>query len=327
VIEIVLERELAEEYREMIEQAAPGRVAVLGVQGNHANDPDISGAEIAVSGWHRNQSVRFTDILAQMPQLRWIHSTGAGIDDFASLQLVDRGVWVTNVAGAYAPAMAEYALAAMIMLGRGFPAWLTAQREHRWVERVAPAGHPLHGRQVGIVGYGAVGRHLATACRAIGMSILATRRTPMFTAGEPIDRLLASEDLPLLLSESDFVVLAASLNSTTRNLIGAAELAAMKPTAFLINVSRGSLVDQAALATALGAGRLAGAALDVMTPEPLPPKNPLWELPNVIVTPHVSGDTAEGWRLGMEFFAANVRRYVDGHPERMGNLVDLRAHL
>ena len=327
MIQIVLERELAEEFRQLIERAAPGRVAVLGVSGDQPGDPDVSGAEIAVSGWYHKPSVHFADILARMPRLRWIHSTGAGMDDFASPELVERGVWVTNVAGAYAPAMAEYALAAMVMLARGFPAWLAAQRERRWVERVAPAGHPLHGRQVGIVGYGAVGRHLATACRALGMRVWATRRTPIFTSGEPIDRLLPPEELPLLLSESDFVLLAASLNSTTRNLIGAAELAAMKPTAFLINVARGGLVDQDALAIALRAGRPAGAALDVTTPEPLPPESPLWQLPNVIITPHVSGDTAEGWRLGMELFSANLRMYIEGHPERMGNLVDLRAHL
>ncbi len=326
MIEIVLEPEAAEAYGARIEEAAGGRVRLLPVRGRDPLDPDIVNAEIAISGWYWGP-VTFADILAGMPRLRWIHSAGAGMDDFVSPELAARKVWLTNVAGAYAPAMAEFALAGMVMLARGARGWFDAQREHRWATREGPSGHVLHGRQLGIVGYGSVGRHLAHACRALGMRVWATRRTPMFISGEPLDRLFPAEELALLLQQSDFVVLAASLNSTTRNLIGSAELAAMKPSAVLVNVARGGLVDHDALIAALQEGRLRGAVLDVTTPEPLPPESPLWGLPNVIVTPHVSGDTQEGWQRGIDLFCANLRLYLDGHPERMGNLVDIRAHL
>lgn len=327
MIEIVLDPDLAESYGGQIEEAGHGRVRLLPVRGNDPGDPDFSNAEIAVSGWYYDAKVSFADILAAMPRVRRVHSTGAGMDDFVSSELAARGVWLTNVAGAYAPAMAEYALAGMIMAARGWPAWLDAQREHRWLEREPASGRRLRGCLLGILGYGAVGRHVAQASVTLGMRVWAIRRTPTFTSGEPIEHLLAPGELHSLLRESDFVLLSASLNSSSRHLIGAAELAAMKPTAILVNVARGGLVDQDALLTALRSRRIGGAVLDVTTPEPLPAESPLWELPNVILTPHVSGDTPEGWQAGMDLFCANLRLYLDGYPERMGNLVDIRAHL
>jgi phosphoglycerate dehydrogenase-like enzyme len=327
MIEIVVDAKLAAIYRDRIDAAADGRARVLSVRGGAPDDPDLSRAEVVVSGWYHDASVAFSDILAAMPSLRWIHSTGAGIDDFVTRELVERRVWVTNVAGAYAPAMAEYALAGMVMLARGLPAVLEAQRKHDWLTREAPRGTDLHGKQLGIVGYGAVGHHATVAAKALGMRVWATRRTPMFVSGEPLDRLLPPEELPALLAASDYVLVAASLNTTTRHLIGERELRAMKPSAVLVNIARGGLVDQDALAAALQAGRLGGAVLDVTTPEPLPPESELWDAANVVITPHVSGDTAEGWERGIEFFCANLRLYLGGQPERMGNLVDLAAHL
>ena len=327
MIEIVVDPGLADEYGARIEEAADGRARVLAVRGRDPSDPDLSTAEIAVSGWYYGAPVRFADIVAAMPRVRWIHSTGAGMDDFISPDLAERGVLVTNVAGAYAPAMAEYALAGMVMLARGFPALLDAQRRRRWLDRDAPRGTDLHGKQLGIVGYGAIGRHLALAAKALGMRVHATRRTPMFVSAEPVDRLLPAGELPELLATSDFVVLAASLNSTTRALIGDEELRAMKPSAVLVNVGRGGLVDQDALVAALRDGRLGGAVLDVTAPEPLPPDSPLWDAPNFVITPHLSGDTPEGWERGIELFCANLRLYLDGRPERMGNLIDITAHL
>jgi phosphoglycerate dehydrogenase-like enzyme len=320
VIGIVLPHDFARDFGARIEEAGSGRVRLLPTAGHD----DVSEGEIAVSGWYERP---FGDILAAMPRLRWIHSTGAGMDDFVSPELHARGVLLTNVAGAYAPAMAEYAFAAMVLLARDLRGLLDAQRERRWIGRVAPRGTSLYGRQVGIVGYGAVGRHLAELCRAAGMRVWATRRTPLFDSGEPLDRLLPPEDLATMLRSSDVVVVAASLNSTTRLLLGAEELSELKPGAILVNVARGGLVDQAALAAALRDGRLGGAVLDVASPEPLPAESELWDAPNLWLTPHVSGDTREGWRRGMEFFCANLRLFLDGRVERMGNVVDMRAHL
>ena len=262
-----------------------------------------------------------------MPRLRWIHSTGSGMDDFVSPALAERDVLLTNVAGAYAPAMAEFVLGAMVMLARDLPGLLDAQRERRWIERTAPRGSNLRGSQLGIVGYGAIGRHLAMICKSVGMRVWAIRRTPLFTSAEPLDRLLPPEELPTLLAASDFIVIAASHNSTTRGLLGKVEVEAMKTGAFLVNVARGGLIDQAALAAALRSGKVGGAVLDVASPEPLPPESELWDAPNLWLTPHISGDTQQGWQQGIDFFCANLRHYVAGHPERMGNLVDMRAHL
>ena len=278
------------------------------------------------------------DLLPSLPNLGWIHANAAGIDDLVSPErtaLFKRGVWMTNISGGYAAGMVEYVVAAMVMLSRPFPLWQDAARAHRWLDRFDTAGDSryfrpqlpwtsggeLQGKQVGIIGYGSVGRYLATVCKALGMRVWATRRTPSFSTGEPVDRLLTADELPLLLETSDFLVLAASLNATTRHLIDAAALRRMKKGAFLVNVARGEVVDQAALIAALEAGTLGGAILDVTTPEPLPSDSPLWRAPNLLITPHVSGDTPEGWQRGIDLFCGNLQLYLDGRPEKMGNIV------
>ena len=183
----------------------------------------------------------------------------------------------------------------------------------------------LRGKRLGIVGYGAVGRELAAAARALGMSVWATKRSPLFLSAEPLDRLLPPDGLGEMLAESDAVVLCASLNRTTRHLIGEGELAAMKPTAILVNVGRGGLIDEDALVRALHDGRLRGAMLDVTAEEPLPAESPLWTAPNLLITPHISGNAPESWDNQVDFFCRNLRLYLEGSPGRMGNLVDYGA--
>jgi phosphoglycerate dehydrogenase-like enzyme len=320
-VEIVLPRSFAESHGESIASVAPGRLRLVPVEGAAATLPDLSSDEVLLHGfWYGLPIVE--EVLARMPRLRWLHSTGAGVDDLVAAGLSNRDVLVTNVAGAYAPAMAEYAVAAMVFLARDVIGLLDAQRKRHWLERVAPTGTTLHGKQVGIIGYGSIGRHLARACSALGMRVWATRRTPLFTSSEPLERWLPPSQLPELLTASDFVVVAASLNSTTLNLLGEAEFRAMKPGAFLVNVARGGLVDQDALLAALREGRLGGAVLDVTTPEPLPEDSPLWRQPNVLITPHLSGDTQEGWNRGIELFCANLGRYLNGSFATMANVVD-----
>jgi phosphoglycerate dehydrogenase-like enzyme len=265
--------------------------------------------------------------LISAPSLRWVHSISAGVEHLPLEGMAERGILLTNSAGAYAPAMAEYALAAMIMLARNLPSWLEGQRERRWLDGDSFDATVLRGKLLGIVGYGAVGRQLAVAARALGMEVWATKRTPVFASGEPLDRLLPATDLEELLAASDFVALCASLNRSTRHLIGETELGAMKRTAVLVNVARGGLVDEDALARALREGGLRAAMLDVTSTEPLPPESGLWTTPNLFVTPHVSGNTPESWRWEVEFFCSNLRLYLEGSPERMGNLVDYSAVL
>jgi phosphoglycerate dehydrogenase-like enzyme len=157
--------------------------------------------------------------------------------------------------------------------------------------------------------------------------VWATRRTPILTSGEPFDRLLPIDELHELLGASDYVVVTASLNSTTRHLLGEAEFRAFKPGAILVNVARGGVLHQDALLAALDDGRLGGAFLDVAEPEPLPPESPLWTHPQVIVTPHISGGTPEGWARSVELFCRNLPLYLAGETKRLGNLVDLADHL
>jgi phosphoglycerate dehydrogenase-like enzyme len=326
LVEIVLPTYIAEKYGAQIERVRPGRLRLHPIEGKHVPDLDISRASVALHAFFFGPP-RFTEIFPLLPKIRWVHIAGAGIDDFASPELQRSGVWVTNVSGAYAAAMTEYAIAGMVLMTRHFRLWIDSHHRHRWPDRTGTSGNELRGKQLGIVGYGGVGRHLATACKALGMTVWATRRTPIFASGEPIDRLLSAHELPALLESSDFVVLAASLNSTTKYLIGEPELRVMKRGAFLINLARGEVIDQEALIRAMRDGHIAGAVLDVATPEPLPAESPLWDVPNLWITPHTSGDTDEGWQRGMDLFCSNLRLFLDGQPERMGNIIDLSAHL
>jgi phosphoglycerate dehydrogenase-like enzyme len=315
MFELLLPGDVARQHERRILDIAPSRLRIV-------LDPDVSRAEIAVTGSYDRP---FAEIVADMPRLRWIHSTSAGIDALQSREIEDRALLLTSSAGVYAPAMAEYAITAMVFLARGWSTWLELQRQRCWPDR-SFSGASLRGKVLGIVGYGGVGRHLTLAAKALGMMVLATRRTPMVTSAEPLDLLLPPEELPRLLAASDFVVVSASLNSTTPGLIGDRELRTMKPGAFLINLSRGALIDQDALVEALTERRIGGAVIDVANPEPLASASPLWNAPNLWITPHVAGDTVEGRQAAIDLLCENLRLYLKGEADRMANLVDVRAH-
>ena len=321
---VALARWLADEYGARIEGAAAGRVRLLPLRGEEG-ETGLDDVEIAVYGPYEGP-LSFRELADRMPGLHWIHSTGAGIDSFASPGLAERGVIVTNSAGVYAPAMAEYAIAAMVAIARDFRRLIAQQDERCWNHEEI-SGRELYGKRVGIVGYGLTGRYLAGVCKALGMEVWATKRRPMLIEGEPVDRLLPAHGLHELLGASDYVVVTASLNSTTRHLLGDAEFSALKPGAGLVNVARGGLVDQDALLRALDDGRVGGAVLDVVVPQPLPPESRLWTHPHVIVTSHISGGSPEGWARSMDLFLWNLPLYLDGEVGRLGNVVDLRDHL
>jgi phosphoglycerate dehydrogenase-like enzyme len=324
VITVAIARGLADEHGERIEAAGGGRIRLLPLRGEEGEAP-LDDVEIAVYGLYEGP-LSFRELAARMPALRWIHSTGAGMDSFVSPELADRGVIVTNSAGVYAPAMAEYVLAGMVSVAREFRRLSAQQDERRW-NHEAVSGTELFGKRVGIVGYGATGRYIAMVCKALGMDVWATKRKPMLTTGEPVDRLLPAGDLHELLAASDYVVVTTSLNSTTRHLLGDAEFRAFKPGAVLVNVARGGVVDQDALLAALDEGRVGGAFLDVVDPQPLPPESPLWSHPRVTITPHISGGSPEGWARSMDLFCSNLPLYLDGDVARLGNLANLADHL
>jgi phosphoglycerate dehydrogenase-like enzyme len=321
---VALARPLAEQHGARIETAARGRVTLLPLRGVQGEAP-LDDVEIAVYGLF-DGPLSFREVSEQMPRLRWIHSTGAGIESFATPALAERGVIVTNSAGIYAPAMAEYVIAGMVAIARDLRRLIAQQDERRW-QHEPVSGSELYGKRLGIVGYGATGRYIAMVCKALGMEVWATRRRAMPTIGEPADRLLGPDALHELLAASDFVVVSASLNSTSRHLLGAPEFDALKRGAGIVNVARGAVIDQDALLAALDDGRVGGAVLDVVTPQPLPAESPLWAHPRVIVTPHISGGSPEGWARSIDLFIVNLARYLDGELERLGSVVDLADHL
>jgi len=258
------------------------------------------------------------ECLEAAENLKWLQVINAGVDCLARDGLLERGFVVTNMSGLVAVAIAEYVIGAILMLSKGFHLAIRHQEEHHW-----GAWHvtELTGQTVGIVGLGAIGRETARRARAMGMRVIASRRTaPEGSTDDDCDELLSHRSLDRLLDESDYVVLCVPLTAETHHLIGESELARMKPAATLINIARGSVVHQEALMRALRAGAIGAAVFDVTDPEPLPETSPIWDLPNVIVTPHISGSIGGYGGRSAELFVANLQRYLRG--ETLENVVN-----
>ncbi|HEY8767189.1 MAG TPA: D-2-hydroxyacid dehydrogenase [Dehalococcoidia bacterium] len=264
------------------------------------------------------------NILERAAHLRWVQLTSAGADRLVDSELVLSGrVKVTTASGIHAIPISEYVIGVMIAFAKGFPRAFRSQANNAWQAYLAAE---LDGATVGVLGLGAIGGRVAELSKALGMRVLAVRRSCQLRmsgaeAGEPFaDQLFPPSELPAFLAECDFVVLAVPLTAESRHMIGDAELEAMKPTAVIVNIARGAVIDQAALVRALKAGRIGGAALDVTEPEPLPPDSELWGLENVMITPHISGGTPRYMDRAIELFCDNLRRYLAGEPLR--NVVD-----
>ena len=249
--------------------------------------------------------------------LKWVQVINAGVDRMAKEGLLNRGFQVANISGLTAPAIAEWVIGAMVMLQKGFHLSVRDQAEHKWSRRFTGE---LRGKTLGIAGMGAIGRETAKRARAFDMRIVASRRTaPPGSTDPDCDELIPYSALDRLLEQSDYLALCVPLTPETHHMIGEAQLKKMKPTAHLINIARGTVVDQEALIRGLREGWIAGAALDVTDPEPLPPESELWDLPNVIITPHISGSIENYVGRANEIFVDNLRRHIAGQPLR--NLV------
>jgi len=250
---------------------------------------------------------------ARVPRLRWIQASSSGIGEWVRrLGIVHSPIMVTNAAGLHSVALAEYVLFVMLYFARRWPLMVAEQRAHHW-ERCAI--DTLEGKTLGIVGLGNVGRMIAELAKPFGLRVIGSRRSP----GEQ-DGVYGPDGLTTLLGESDYVVLIVPHTAETVGLVGQAELACMRPGTVLINIARGSVVDEPALIEALRSGHLGGAALDVVAHEPLAADSPLWDMPNVLITPHsMSTATSENERL-TALFADNLRRYLAGEPLR--NVID-----
>ena len=267
-----------------------------------------------------------SDNFARASRLRWIHCTAASVTGVLFPALVESDVLVTNARGLHGDAMAEHALGMMLAFTRKLHHARDAQRAHDWAQAAQwtepPPFGSLSGSTLGLVGLGAIGSALAGRARALGMRVIAVRKHPAADPA-PADEQWEVARLPDLLAASDWVALVAPLTAETKGMLGAKELAAMKPGARLVNLGRGALVDEAALVEALRSGRLAGAALDVFSEEPLPATSPLWDMREVIVTPHTSGLAPRYWERAMQQFTDNLRRWLAGTSLR--NVVDKRA--
>jgi phosphoglycerate dehydrogenase-like enzyme len=260
------------------------------------------------------------DRYADAPNLRWVHCDHAGLNKSARPWVFERGLLVSSSSGRSAPALAEHAILFMLLFAYRFPDFLEAQRNHQWGIPGQDQLRGLIGRTVGIVGLGNTGRELASRAQALGMRVLGYRRRAEDVPG--VDRLYAAErgdSLDDLLQESDFVVLATPLSDATHHLIGARELGLMKRSAVLVNMARGGVVDEAALIAALKEDQIAGAGLDVFEREPLPPGSPLWDAPNILITPHTTPQVPDRTGRSLAMIVENVRRYRAG--ERLLNLL------
>jgi phosphoglycerate dehydrogenase-like enzyme len=260
-------------------------------------------------------------------RLRWIHSPAAGVGSMLFPELVDSPIVMTNSRGLSARAIAEHVVAVTLALFRKLPLAFDRQRRRTWAQNeLFVEGQPirtLRGARVLLVGLGAIGTACATFFTALGAQVLAVRRRVTEPVPPGVSAVLPPERLRDALAEADVVVIAAPQTGETMRMIGAEELAAMTDDSILVNVSRGKLVDEAALVSALETGRLRGAALDVFEHEPLSPGSALWGREDVLLTPHVAGLYETYWPDATSLFADNLKRFLEGTPLR--NVVDKKA--
>jgi phosphoglycerate dehydrogenase-like enzyme len=331
IIEILITLPFPEDLVNQLRSVSPR----LNITVQKARAPE----EVPANVWKRTEVLYTNRVLPtadQAPKLRWIQFHWAGVDHAIDDPILRKPDLVaTTLSGAAAPQMAEYVIMMLLALGHHLPDMIDHQSRSEWPkdrwERFSP--QELSESTVGIVGYGSIGRQIARLLHAFGATILATKRDVMHPedegyspkglgdpSGEFVRRLYPPQALVSMIKECDFVVITIPLTPETENLIGEREIAALKATACLVDVSRGGILNQEALITALRERRIGGAALDVFPEEPLPPDSPLWNFPNVIISPHISGNTPRYDERAVELFSENLRRYLAGVP--LYNLID-----
>lgn len=251
-------------------------------------------------------------------RLRWIHSPAAAVHQLMFAELVESDVVLTNAREVHGPVVAEHVIAQVLAMAKMLPQAVRWQQQHRWGQEAMWQGRPrpreVCGATLGLVGLGSIGREVAQRADALGMRVIAIREHPEKGSPQNVAAVFALTQIEELLRQSDYVVLAAPLTVETRGIMNADRLAFMKPEACLINVSRGPLVDDVALATTLRERKIGGAALDVFTEEPLSAESPLWDLENVLITPHTAAVTAKLWDRHYALIKENLRRYLAGEP-------------
>jgi len=268
--------------------------------------------------------VAFTWILSAQEldtawRLKWVHTSAVAVETLCLPELFARGIIVSNSRGVQSTPVAEHVMAVLLALAKQIPFVLDKQRERRWAQNDFEGSRMpwlLKGRTLGLVGAGTIGREIARMAAAFGMIVSAISRRGHGTQIPGVSEMLSPGGLDVLLERSDVLVLSVPLTPETVNMIGAPQIARMKRGAVLINVGRARIVDHVALAEALGSGHLGGASLDVFHREPLPTDDPLWTLPNVILTPHTSGFRQGHWDNVIDLFADNLERFQRGETVR-----------
>lgn len=309
---IVLCYPVEQRHLDQIAAAAPD--AEIVDAGQQHIDHEILNADI-FCGHAKEKPVPWNEVVAQ-GRLRWIQSSAAGLDHCLAPSVVQSDITVTSASGLFADQVAEQTMAILVGLLRGLPVFFRAGLRREFIRRPT---RDLHDRTVGIVGFGGNGRRLAEVLAPFRVRLLAT---DMFPINQPdhVSQLWPADRLDDLLQQSDIVILCVPLTEQTRGMIGAPELARMKPDAVLINVARGPCVVESDLVAALESGHLGGAGLDVTEIEPLPPSSKLWDMPNVIITPHVGAQSARRYDDVTDFFCENLARYAQSRS--LLNLVD-----
>lgn len=313
---ILIAYELQERHLQAIRQAAPDAELIVVRDREELErrwDDLIPKVDVALGGLPRER-------LLEAPRLRWLQTTGAGVDWLMRYpEIAESDLIITNASGVHAIPISEHIVALMLALARDIQRCVRDQVRHRW-----PRDHKvleLDGATMGLIGVGAIGEKTAEKAKGLNMRVLGLRRHP--EKGSPwIDRMYGPDQLLEMLPQADWVVITTPLTRETQDLIGERELRAMKETAYIINIGRGAIIQEEALIRALREGWIAGAGLDVFEEEPLPEDSPLWDMENVIITPHYAGITPYYADRVVEIFTENLRRYQAGQP--LINEVDKR---
>ena len=309
-VHLLILDESAEDYQKALAEAFPDLLI------------QASPAEEGVGDFIEKTDILFTGaisdaLIRKASRLQWIQAKTTGVDALITLPSLKKEVLLTSARGIHGPQMSEIAILLMLSLNRRFPQILQNQGRKVWDRRPQKL---LQHKSVGILGVGVVGEAIAVMCKAFGMRVYGF--DPVKRGVEAVDRFLGPEEMAGMLGELDFLVISAPNTPQTRGMIGAGVLSAMKPTAFLLNLGRGEVVDEEALIEALRNQTIAGAALDTFQQEPLPPEHPFWEMANVIITPHIGGLSDTYVEQVLPIFRENLRRFLLGERRNLINVIE-----
>lgn len=305
------------QVRELLEPQLPADLSAVWANPDASFVGDPTDA-LAYFRWWGEQKV-YEEVLRVAPELRWIHTPSAGVEHLLLPAVLERELVLTNSAGVHAIPIAEFVMAFLLNRAKELPTYRAAQDDGRWARGLEL--RELYGATMLILGLGGIGQAIAERAAAFGMRVWGSRRSERPTPH--VERVVTGDSWRALLPEADYLIVAAPLTAETRGMVDAAAFAAMKPSAYLVNIARGQLIDEPALIEALVEGRIAGAALDTFEHEPLPPESPLWRLPKLTITPHATANSPHMRERQIALFLDNLARFMGGQPLR--NIVDKAA--